>query len=90
MRVHTINAAVIYNGKAVIEPRTERYIHIPMPWKRRMYTPANDDFGIRRPVLGIYWYSRPAGCLNVRIGWTSIDAGQHECRDGVNLGSNAR
>jgi hypothetical protein len=66
----------------------ERYVEIPMPWTRLMYTPNHDDFGVRRPVFAIYWYV-PEGSevLCMRFGWTSRDAGPHQCRDGLKVES---
>ncbi len=87
----TIKAARMFNGEAEVYERFERFIHIPMPWTKRMYTPINDDYGVRRPVLAIYWWRASPNALSlfIRIGWTSSAAGPHECRDGVKLGSNA-
>lgn len=73
IKTHTIDAAVMDNGKAVIKPRTERYIQIPMPWTKQMYDPTTDDVGKRRPVLAIYWHNPAKGsqwALVIRIGWT--------------------
>jgi hypothetical protein len=64
--------------------RTERYVHIPMPWTKAMYTPANDDFGIRRPAFAIYWHRPGYKTLSVRFGWTSwaVPGQLGECQGG--------
>lgn len=73
IKTQTIDGALIHDGKAIIEPRTESYIKIPMPWRKQIYSPISEDLGWRRPVLAIYWYNPAKGnqwARTIRIGWT--------------------
>lgn len=72
IRIQTIDGAINYEGNAVMAKRTERFIRIPMPWKRKIFSIKADEVGWYRPVLGIYWYKPSANSSGViiRIGWS--------------------
>jgi len=66
-----------------------RLLAIPMPWKVRSYCIAYDDFGIHRPVFAVHAkHVKGSRVWEIRFGWGMKCAGEHECADHVNLGSN--
>ncbi len=61
---------------------------IPMPWKTRAYCITYDDFGIHRPIFAAHFkHVKGSRVWEIRFGWGYRCAGPHECRDGINMGS---
>jgi hypothetical protein len=52
--------------------RTERFIRLRMPWKRRFYDINHDEMAVGHPTLCIYWYKPAAAALIIRMAWRTL------------------
>jgi hypothetical protein len=72
IKTQTIQAAINHCGVPRLEPREERYIHLPLPWWRKIYSLNWDEEVWSRLIFAVYWYkpNQFSPCWIIRVGWT--------------------